>query len=1418
MKVFNRTQKVQLNEHHADRSQLSDVQSTITSELPSIHKTVKPGSLSTTKPAINDPTQAPVHYRRQSSLRHSNYFGHGDVYGKSSLNNTYSKKYISCENIKNIGLDLNDASRNKTKYNNFNDIVDIDELNNEDDDEAGIKEILVKRYNSLTSLLMKSFRKAKKKKKEAAANTSTSISSSQQLNSSIYQTQDNYQNQKEVSMYRKHHTNYNQMKIGAKSNDLVRRGSIISNLSLVQSHHVNNDVKNSNENTNSMISLPANNTHKNVSSNDQGDKNNDSIPVFLSAKVISNEFVDLNKTNHKTNHKTNPISNSDTLPSTSNDNSKGADNIDKIISQKYHNLNQILAGNNNAKNLSANRNSLNNSNNNNNTENMNTNTNGNTIQNKQNNSDLNNTNKNNQNEVKSINNNVENSNKEVTSNDRISVTLNKNNSLKESQGDKNQYPTLNKLILKGINDSNIIKKPQENIKHEFSSHLKPHAPKIPIKTCISVSETIDESESDDVTIKAPTEYEAPVILRNPPPVPTKTPQVLPNDTTSGATVRRAKTFTQQLHEILNERKEKTSITVSHTFHEPQKHATLPKERPVQNLSEQNRISQQLNLNINQTQHAKPILLQESIVNPKQLSQQLTHSQCHYEQHAESFEIKSEYAKIKSNLELELAQSQANKTPRTMSITSSVTNPDFANLPNQVLNQLRLLTSEKEKNNDHSELLAKTNHFDFLDSEIDDLGLDTQIYDYNDIRLKHLKTIKENDNDDFMDLVQVLAKQDDLFKKKFFDCLMTKLWDTSIPYNEYYQLNKLMIALFGESYHKFGNVSNRKPIDKLDAEDVVSLVRAYLDKNKSNDDTKLEMNHFIENQIRPTSNLEPQSYSSVSNLINTLKRRKKIELNKQSLEDLVDKNKYSFMNGYEASSIESSKVSVNEKTFENDQSAMNTITKVDPCFREMARELLMEIKQESHELAKKAEESVKKETKSQIIHQLTEPQNFVRNKLRSTISNYQNIKLDYADIENDNLNMLNNIILKNNQSIIHSLDFSNNQHQPNEMTNAAKIADLVRLNQYASNLDNLSCVDVNIKKLGSDIVNSIKRHNTITARTNFQAEQQQELVASQIPIANERNKLKRNSLWIETKQDHGEASVKPNNNISIIEKRDKTPINLNRFLTSAQPPKPKIVSKNSTMPMTMAPLSLAPEITSNHQHLVNKTIQIRNLKEIFNSESSTVTNQMLMKSNNSDEQNKNIPNKNFNNDTIKKVLIIPKVNANNNQVIMANSNVLKSKPVLLENQKYVSYNGESTNNRKPQANIQKLEGSFPLEFNARNSIYNVINNVGENLINRNSKIPLNSSCYSNKISAPFETISRNKNISDYKNFINVGNYHIVDGNLKQSGYQMNKLTASKANDMTFFKTIYELNTPNLNNSNRQHMSNRLNCKEMQQAFY
>lgn len=116
-----------------------------------------------------------------------------------------------------------------------------------------------------------------------------------------------------------------------------------------------------------------------------------------------------------------------------------------------------------------------------------------------------------------------------------------------------------------------------------------------------------------------------------------------------------------------------------------------------------------------------------------------------------------------------------------------------------------------------------------------------------------------------DLVQVLGRQDGLFKRKFFDCLMSKLWDTTLPYEEYYQLNKLMTALFGENYHKIERSSphpaaaagpqhsavnnsqnmnqqqqQQQPrVNRLDAEHVVNLVRAYLDQNKV-DDTSISI--------------------------------------------------------------------------------------------------------------------------------------------------------------------------------------------------------------------------------------------------------------------------------------------------------------------------------------------------------------------------------------------------------------------------------------------------------------------------------------------------------------------------------------------------------------------------------------------------
>ncbi|RNA13963.1 hypothetical protein BpHYR1_031327 [Brachionus plicatilis] len=173
----------------------------------------------------------------------------------------------------------------------------------------------------------------------------------------------------------------------------------------------------------------------------------------------------------------------------------------------------------------------------------------------------------------------------------------------------------------------------------------------------------------------------------------------------------------------------------------------------------------------------------------------------------------------------------------------------------------------------------------LYQNLDDSNYIKQIKNFNDSSMLKDSLVSElsfsnysNDDscDDFKDLVQVLARQDNLFKKKFFDCLMTKLWDTTLPYNEYLQLNKLMSALFGENYHKldtsFLNSCSQSKTSKLNSEQVVNLVKMFLDSNKSEN---------LPSAQNEELNFE---YFSVANLISTLKRRQK----KDTLSLEVDK--------------------------------------------------------------------------------------------------------------------------------------------------------------------------------------------------------------------------------------------------------------------------------------------------------------------------------------------------------------------------------------------------------------------------------------------------------------------------------------------------------------------------------------------------
>ena len=151
-------------------------------------------------------------------------------------------------------------------------------------------------------------------------------------------------------------------------------------------------------------------------------------------------------------------------------------------------------------------------------------------------------------------------------------------------------------------------------------------------------------------------------------------------------------------------------------------------------------------------------------------------------------------------------------------------------------------------------------------------------------LKNVKNEVIVDDEDIKELISVLARQEDTFKKRFFDCLMTKLWDPRLPLQEYLQLNKLMTALFGETYHKIeannASLPNRKTskIDYLnfsstknsraDAEHIVNLMRAYLD-TKSNP----KRDQYISSKQIPVD----KNYQSVDNLLNTLRVRQKEEV-------------------------------------------------------------------------------------------------------------------------------------------------------------------------------------------------------------------------------------------------------------------------------------------------------------------------------------------------------------------------------------------------------------------------------------------------------------------------------------------------------------------------------------------------------------
>ncbi|CAF0724476.1 unnamed protein product [Brachionus calyciflorus] len=573
-------------------------------------------------------------YRRQSSLRHSTYFGHSENYSslgsqrptgsKANPKIGNSKKYVSCENV-------------RQAVEEYQDVIDEDTS----EDENGFKEKLAKRYNSLTTLLMKSFRKAKiKKKKEAMMSDTTKPESNPEPNK-IYEKSERPTTSNRNSLTRnnsikpvKNENSKNTIKIKEPDTQSIQSRGTSSKPPIQK--------KKDSYNKNNVKSELKSEEERNDT--DQSDEIVDeSVPVFLGVKMISNEFVDLKPSAQKT--------------PTISSNSKSSNLSIKSTSEKSSS----------------------------------------------------------------------------TSSDRTLVEKIENT----KNESKPVISSLNQTILNGINDTVFHKKDNEKkieqpSKILYSSISKKQAPKAPVQQV--TSENVENEK------------------KNP-------------------SLKRSKTFTQQLQDILTERKRNST--------------------------------------------------------PKTIHKEETNTEI-FKKQKETFEP-----------------------------------------INKALGYYDSITSTKSNNYLYQDSIESTyikQIQDFNKKSIEKESFANELFDLKEISLNNFET---NDNtDDFKDLVEVLARQDNNFKKKFFNCLMTKLWDTNLPYSEYLQLNRLMSALFGENYHKLDMVyldpktSIHQPrISKYNTEHVVNLVKIFLDSN----------NNESRSVVSEDQDLE---FLSVSNLINTLKRRKK----------------------------------------------------------------------------------------------------------------------------------------------------------------------------------------------------------------------------------------------------------------------------------------------------------------------------------------------------------------------------------------------------------------------------------------------------------------------------------------------------------------------------------------------------------------
>ena len=819
-KVFNKSQRIQINE---------------SSDTPS---SSQPKLLS----------------KRNSLNRHSQFFdvdpdtaslggGGGGTLNSKMLS---SKKYVSCENVRHMPAE------------DFQDVIE-----ESDDDDDGIKDKLKKHYSSLTTLLMRSFRKAKNKKKKEAFYNGPTLETNYEESTAVYQptviqpstsrasidpipkprkVETPSLARKELNNNEKRSSRIIPLEQNQRTNRAVtpveeKRASRIVQQpaeSKRASRLIDEQPRTINKLSKVAAPIATSDDDNDANNEDQEEEeeeaNNESMPVFLGLKPISNDFVDLKPASPK---------------KTSNKDLEIELKLRSIRDMKSSMDKQIKSNNENYDDLTL----------------------------------------------------VE---QDYSEDDDDLNTLSDKSELKTNEANE-IYEKITKIL---NNDEATIK---NSIKK--SADIKLKKKETAGASSISFDNILNKKKNNDDMMMRSTisEKDSTGAMLNE--TVRKTKSLLTNNLADDKSKNVSENSLQRFKSHSKPQAPRIPDSVANlTKTKPE--TTAPKEaiystviKISNNLEDMSKVNKENELEMQPIKKAANVKrsftkqLQDMLKDHKKINEDAC-----FEDSISNAEASSSKETRKSFLDESTSEKALNyhKSSTEPKINSKTEPPSSSRESKNLFDYNMEYIDHLKKLNDLNMMSKLSDGEESLDFKFKKQGL----IDLNDINTKsndfyqsHLTsklydTFKEaetNNSDDFKDLVNVLARQDEQFKRKFFDCLMTKLWDTKLPYSEYMQLNKLMTALFGESYHKLDiNFNSRRNTSKLDAEHIVNLMKSYLE-------TKSDLSSTSPFKKTTQEDLNELSYSTIGNLINTLKRRQKSE--EVELENLAAKiDNENFING------------------------------------------------------------------------------------------------------------------------------------------------------------------------------------------------------------------------------------------------------------------------------------------------------------------------------------------------------------------------------------------------------------------------------------------------------------------------------------------------------------------------------------------